>query len=135
MPALIAPDLLGALEQVPLLTDAQMREVRQSLIGRYPGATALAGELSRRGWLTKYQLDRLREGEGRHLVLGAYRILDPLGHGGMGEVYKARHALLGRTVAVKLIRPELVRSMEAVRRFRLEIRAGARLGHRNVVVT
>jgi CheY-like chemotaxis protein len=62
-----------------------------------------------------------------------YEILARLGSGGMGTVYKARHRLMERLVALKVINPALVGWPEAVRRFRLEIRAAARLTHPNIV--
>src|SRR5262245_60690164 len=62
-----------------------------------------------------------------------YEILERLGSGGMGTVYKARHRLMDRVVALKVINPALVGWPEAVRRFRQEIRAAARLTHPNIV--
>ncbi|MCP4784226.1 MAG: protein kinase [Fuerstiella sp.] len=62
-----------------------------------------------------------------------YRILEPLGAGGMGEVFKAEHRLMDRTVAVKVIRGEFMTSPTAVSRFRTEVRAASRLSHPNIV--
>src|SRR5262249_38538499 len=62
-----------------------------------------------------------------------YRLLRPLGAGGMGRVWLARHLVLDRTVAIKLIRSELLASAGAVERFRREARAVARLSHPNIV--
>ena len=62
-----------------------------------------------------------------------YEILGRLGSGGMGTVYKARHRLMERLVALKVINPALVGWPEAVRRFRQEIRLAARLSHPNIV--
>lgn len=61
--------------------------------------------------------------------LGAYEILDLLGTGGMGEVYLASDSRLGRQVAIKVLRPELLAKDEAVRRFRREAIALSRLSH------
>src|ERR1700756_5766874 len=58
---------------------------------------------------------------------GKYRLDEFLSHGGMGAVYKATHVMLGKTVAVKLINPELVTSPEIVRRFQREARAATAL--------
>lgn len=65
--------------------------------------------------------------------LGPYTIVDLIGSGGMGQVYKARHAAMGREVALKVLSSNLVDSPEALRRFRREIRAAAQLDHPNVV--
>jgi urea transport system substrate-binding protein len=62
-----------------------------------------------------------------------YRVLGVLGRGGMGTVYKAEHRLLERPVVLKVIRPDLVESAQAVQRFQREARLAARLSHPNVV--
>jgi tRNA A-37 threonylcarbamoyl transferase component Bud32 len=62
-----------------------------------------------------------------------YTVLRELGRGGMGVVYEAIHAVMGRRVAVKLLHPELLRHSAAVARFHREVRAAARLAHRNLV--
>ena len=87
----------------------------------------------RRGWLTPYQVNQLFRPDGRPLLVGSYVLLDKLGEGGMGAVYKARNWKLGRVVALKLIRRERLASPDAVRRFQREVRAAAALDHPNVV--
>jgi serine/threonine protein kinase len=62
-----------------------------------------------------------------------YRILEVLGSGGMGAVYKAEHRLMQRPVALKVINPEWVASKSAVERFRREWQAAGRLHHPNIV--
>jgi serine/threonine protein kinase len=62
-----------------------------------------------------------------------YQVLALLGAGGMGAVYKARHLLMDRLVALKLIHRRLLEKPEAVERFRREVRAAARLAHPNIV--
>jgi tRNA A-37 threonylcarbamoyl transferase component Bud32 len=70
--------------------------------------------------------------ERAHGGLGSYQLGDILGRGGMGEVYHATHRMLGRPVAIKLIRPEMVRAAGeqaqlAIRRFRREAEIAASL--------
>jgi WD40 repeat protein len=65
--------------------------------------------------------------------LGPYEILEPLGAGGMGEVYRARDPRLGRDVAVKLVTTDGAPSPDRVRRFETEARAAAQLAHPNVI--
>jgi tRNA A-37 threonylcarbamoyl transferase component Bud32 len=62
-----------------------------------------------------------------------YRFLRPLGAGGMGFVWLAHHQLLDRTVAIKVIRSEILAHPGAVERFRREAQAVARLQHPNIV--
>ena len=66
-------------------------------------------------------------------VLGNYLLLEALGEGGMGRVFTARHRLMKRLVAVKVLAPELFRSAGARARFRREVEAAARLMHPHVV--
>src|SRR5262249_3588253 len=94
---------------------------------------ALAQELVRRGWLTQYQADRLLAGRDRELCLGSYVLLEQLGEGGMGTVFKARNWKLGQTVALKLIRKERVGNESAIKRFRREIKTASQLNHPNIV--
>ena len=65
--------------------------------------------------------------------LGPYEVLQPLGSGGMGEVYRARDTRLGREVAVKRLRPDLASSEERRRRFEREARAASALNHPHIV--
>src|SRR5262249_29436912 len=62
-----------------------------------------------------------------------YHILELLGAGGMGAVFKAKHRLMDRLVALKVIRKSLTDRPEAVERFRQEVKAAARLTHPNIV--
>ena len=73
------------------------------------------------------------QGKTRGLVIGNYLVLDKLGAGGMGMVFKARHRRLKRVVALKLLPPSMARDESAVLRFRREAKAAAKLSHRNVV--
>ncbi|WP_439621527.1 WD40 repeat domain-containing serine/threonine protein kinase [Gemmata sp.] len=66
-------------------------------------------------------------------ALGPYVLLEPIGEGGMGAVFKARHARLGRLAAVKVIRTGHLGTKNAVRRFVRELRAVARLDHPLIV--
>ncbi len=65
--------------------------------------------------------------------IGQYQILEILGEGGMGFVYKAQHSFLGTTVAIKVIKEEFISHTEVLQRFLLEARVGVGLDHPNIV--
>jgi tRNA A-37 threonylcarbamoyl transferase component Bud32 len=69
--------------------------------------------------------------EGRNL--GKYRVLEPLGRGGMARVYRAYHPQLDRYVAIKVLRSDLVEEEEFLERFKREAQAVAALRHPNIV--
>src|SRR5262249_13848210 len=75
--------------------------------------------------------DRAKGGES--LMVAGYEVLDELGRGGMGVVYKARHLGLNRTVALKMVLSAAHASAQELARFRLEAEAVARLQHTNIV--
>jgi serine/threonine-protein kinase len=75
-------------------------------------------------------LTRLQPGQ----TLGQYRILQRLGAGGMGEVYKAIHLAMDRVVALKVLGPNMVQDPRARARFQREIRGAGRLNHPNIVM-
>lgn len=70
---------------------------------------------------------------GAPLVLGNCRLIDKLGQGGMGAVYRAQHQTLGRVVALKILPAEFTQNPEYVQRFLREARAAAQLKHPNIV--
>lgn len=66
-------------------------------------------------------------------VLRNYELLDELGSGGMGVVFRARHTKLGKEFAVKVLSPKLPRSERLLTRFHREMRAAGKIEHENVV--
>src|SRR5205807_2473268 len=86
-----------------------------------------------RGLLTTYQANELAAGRWAGLRVGGYLVLDRLGRGGMGQVYLAEHALLGKRVAVKVLSRALRNDPDARDRFAREARAAAAVDHPNVV--
>ncbi|MGB3635925.1 MAG: protein kinase, partial [Rubrobacteraceae bacterium] len=69
----------------------------------------------------------------RTVVGERYMLLDPVGHGGMGRVFRARDELLGRDVALKLLKPQHADNEQFVERFRRESKNVAALSHPNIV--
>jgi serine/threonine-protein kinase len=66
-------------------------------------------------------------------TVGSYRLLDVLGRGGMGTVYRGEHVYIGRRVAVKILHPQFAKYEEAVKRFLREARAASSINHPNIV--
>jgi serine/threonine-protein kinase len=62
-----------------------------------------------------------------------YRLLDLIGQGGMGEVYRAVNVILNQPCAIKLLKPERMETPEAFSRFRREIKLLGQLKHQNIV--
>jgi serine/threonine protein kinase len=96
---------------------------------------ALAQALIQLGKLTKFQAATVYQGHGKSLNYGDYLVLDRIGSGGMGQVYKARHRRLDRIVALKVLSPTAMRNTDSVKRFEREARAAAKLVHPNIVHT
>lgn len=96
-------------------------------------AEELAREFVRQGDLTKFQAQHLLQGKGKALVLGSYTVLDKIGAGGMGQVFKAQHERMDRVVAIKLLPPGVMRNAMAVARFAREVKSAAKLLHPNIV--
>ena len=99
-----------------------------------PGdAESLAHWLVKRNHLTPFQAKAIFLGHTKGLVVGNYVILDLLGVGGMGQVYKAQHRRMKRIVALKLLSPEVAKKPKLVARFHQEVEAAAKLMHPNIV--
>lgn len=96
-------------------------------------ATSFASELVKQKKLTPYQASILSQGQVKGLIFGDYKVLDKVGEGGMGLVFKAQHRVLKRIVALKVLHPAVTQSEEAVRRFHREVEAIARLSHPNII--
>jgi response regulator RpfG family c-di-GMP phosphodiesterase len=105
---------------------------KRSALDRADGDDLLAA-LVAAGLLTEFQADRTRVGRVHGLVLGNYRLLDRIGVGGMGVVYRAEHRQLRTAAAVKALHPTADLSARTLARFFVEARALGRLKHPNIV--
>jgi len=97
-------------------------------------SSSMAKQLVSRQKLTAFQARALLKGRWKGLVLGNYEILEKLGQGGMGSVFKARHRRLGRIVCVKVMNQAGRKSAVMMERFRNEARTIAALSHPNFIV-
>ena len=96
-------------------------------------AQELLRALIRKKKLTKFQAEQILQGKGKGLLLGNYLLIDKIGQGGMGAVYKAEHRRMKRIVAVKMLPPAMLNNPDAAARFQREVEAAAKLEHPNIV--
>ncbi|HUT33615.1 MAG TPA: protein kinase [Planctomycetota bacterium] len=124
------------------LTEEQAQEARSALRDiEALGGTATAPDLLlKRGLLTERQAALIHQAMAASKTatrvpreLGSFELIEKIGQGGMGSVFKARQKELGRLVALKILSPRLARSSEFVESFLREARAAGRLSHPNIV--
>jgi serine/threonine protein kinase len=96
-------------------------------------AQELARQLVQSKQLTKFQVQEIYQGRAKTLILGNYTILDKIGAGGMGQVFKAEHRRMKRVVAIKTLPKAFLKDAAAVARFQREVEAAAKLSHPNIV--
>ena len=93
----------------------------------------LAKLLNRYKKLTRFQIQAVYQGKTKGLVFGNYIVLDKIGQGGMGYVYKAQHRRMKRMVALKVLPSAVAKSPAAIKRFEREVEAAAKLSHPHIV--
>lgn len=131
-----AEGLLRELLQSTLLRQHDWEELdnqaRYALLAE-TDETKLLKNLVAQNLLTPYQAGRIQTGQQFGLVLGNYRVLEPLGRGAMGQVYKCEHVRLPRQVAIKVQVVAKDLDPELARRFENEAWTIGLLHHRNIV--
>ena len=125
--------LYTSIEALPLLDADRLRMIRNSAMIPLRDATPLLEELVRHEWLTLYQAGKLLHGRGSELLIGGFLLLEKIGEGGMGKVYRARQLNLDRIVALKVVRRDLLANPKVLQRFHREARMAAALDHPNIV--
>ncbi|MBB76396.1 MAG: hypothetical protein CMJ75_17965 [Planctomycetaceae bacterium] len=116
-----------------ILSGREMDAVRSAMASQPLEVQDFARELVNQGKLTIFQARNIVAGGANRLVLGSYVILDKLGAGGMGTVYKAQHRRMKRVVALKVLPTAKMSKSSMVERFQREVEAAAKLDHPNVV--
>ncbi len=122
-----------------LVDESQLAAAEASLAGVLDRDTAVAADwdqavadrLVQDKLLTSFQAREILAGR-RRFRLGQYTVLDEVARGGMGQVFKAEHAMMGREVAVKVL-PRAKATPESEAAFRREMRMLGRLDHENLV--
>jgi eukaryotic-like serine/threonine-protein kinase len=130
------PAILQVVRSSRILPQHQFEKLEANIAhGDYPSEPAeLSSRLVKEGFLTEYQARQIQKGRSEGLNFGSYIILEFLGKGTMGKVYKARHRMMGRIVALKILDSRYVsRSGRALARFQREMQLVGRLDHPNVV--
>ena len=123
---------LSQLSDSGILSDQKLRAAAHKKSEHQDGES-LAKEMIKSGHLTKYQAEQILSGKGKNLCMGQYVLLEKLGAGGMGQVYKAYHPGMDRIVAIKVILAKGKIAEESVRRFEREVKAAAKLSHPNII--
>jgi WD40 repeat protein/serine/threonine protein kinase len=125
--------LVESLQRHQVLAAAQLAELTARSPGHCNDARTLARDLIQRGWLTPFQVNQLLTGRGATLRFGPYLLLERIGEGATGQVFKARHMRMQRDVALKILRPELLTDPEVVQRFYREVQVISHLSHPHIV--
>ncbi len=125
-------DLLGTSLVLTEDWEALPDAVRELLLHRVDRLGVLTLLVEQR-LLTDYQAARIEAGKTFGLLLGNYRILERIGAGGMGVVFRAEHLLMRRVVAIKVLAASPDDPTFLVRRFYTEMRAISQLQHPNIV--
>ena len=123
---------LSQLSDSGLLPEEKLKVVLSKKTN-FADGEALARDMIKSNLLTKYQAEQILGGRTKHLVMGKYQILEKIGAGGMGQVYKAYHSGTGRVVAIKVILSKSKIDPEVIRRFEREVKAAAKLVHQNII--
>jgi serine/threonine protein kinase len=126
-------ELIELIGKSRLLSEVDFNQLLQESESLPDDPKQLLETLVGRGLLTKFQADQLSLGRYKGFFLGKYKILQPLGRGGMGTVFLGEHVVMKHRVAIKVLPAKLAQDRSALERFRREAMAVAALRHPNIV--
>jgi serine/threonine protein kinase/Leucine-rich repeat (LRR) protein len=129
MPVTAVPELFQLIDTNSLLSAEQFAEA-QTWPEQEP--KTLLARMVNAGWLTKWQAQQVLAGKGP-FCFGRYKLLDLIGLGGMGAVYKAVQPSIGRIVALKVMNKQVLKQPKAIARFLREIRTAAAVDDPHIV--
>src|SRR5437773_7695567 len=110
-------------------SNQELRREVESLLAAHDESGSFMAEPAVAGMVLHRATSRFQPGD----MLGGYKVLDLVGCGGMGEVYRAHDTRLKREVAIKVLPQAFAADRERLRRFEQEARAAAALNHPNIV--
>ncbi|MBX9583102.1 MAG: serine/threonine protein kinase, partial [Gemmataceae bacterium] len=128
-----AASLLEALRDSGLVPADDLLSIEPDLAAAGDDPQAAMRVLVGAGRVTVHQLRKVVHGKAAELFVGPYVILDKVGEGGMGKVYKARDRGSGRVVGLKVVRPHLLANPVVRGRFSREVQTAHALKHKHVV--
>jgi len=131
MSILSIDDLLGVLQKSRLVPDEQFQLAIDTVRSQASAPEGLH-KLCELGIITSWQSERLLAGFVTFTV-DRYKLMEQIGQGGMGAVFKAEHTVMGRMVALKVLSNARLQNSAAVQRFRREVKAAAALDHPNII--
>jgi serine/threonine protein kinase len=132
--ALVLEQFVRNLRESRLLSPEEATSLEKAISASKTPRTAedVARLLVQNGKLTQFQAAAIGQGRQQSLILGEYILMDVLGKGGMGVVFRARHRLMDRVVALKTLATAKIKP-DSIQRFQREVKAAARLSHPNIV--
>lgn len=133
--AMAVPQFIDLVRKSNLVDSARFTrfETEQVKFLEESDSTGVAARLVKDRLLTNYQAKKLLTGKYKGFHVGPYKVMEPIGRGGMGLVYLAQHESLGRRVALKVLPSTKSADASMVERFYREGRAAAQLDHPNIV--
>lgn len=126
-------DFLDLAMKSGLVSEEAIQKLEQTSPEILDDPAAISAEMIRQGLITTFQSKVLLSGKYRGFILGPYKVLEPIGKGGMGRIFLAEHTSLQRRVAIKVLQVEKAKNQELLQRFYREARAAAALDHPNIV--
>jgi serine/threonine-protein kinase len=133
----VATAFLDRVQKSGLVSEEKLAQLRQELETEgvdVSDPSALSRALVERDEITQWQADKLLQGKHKGFFLGSYRLERPLGKGGMGAVFLARHVVMRRRCAIKVLpQTQIQKHSSVLDRFMLEAQAVASLDHQNIV--
>lgn len=116
-----------------LVTEEQLLDATAELEDRMGPADPLLRILERKGYLTPWQITKLRKGDTDGYVLGGYRLLYRIAAGSFGRVYRADNPQTGEIVAIKVLRKRWAEDNRKIELFEREGKVGLSMQHPNIV--